>query len=49
MKGHPTQVMVQSTRYSTFDPDKWWKSRDGVRTEIVELQKLLLEVLLHPF
>jgi hypothetical protein len=48
MKGHPTRVMVQPARYSPFDPDRWWETREGVRTEIVELQKLLLEVVLHP-
>jgi hypothetical protein len=48
MKGHPTRVMVQPARYSNFDPDRWWETRDGVRTEIFELQKLLLDVVLHP-
>ena len=48
MKGHPTRVMVQSARYSIFDPDRWWKTRDGARTAIVEVQKLILEVVLHP-
>ena len=48
MKGHPTRVMVQPARYTNFDPDRWWETRGGVRTEIVELQKLLLEVVLHP-
>jgi hypothetical protein len=48
MKGHPTHVTVQSSRYSSFDPDRWWKTHGGVRTEIVELQKLLLDVVLHP-
>ena len=48
MKGHPTRVMVQPAHYSTFDPDLWWETRDGVRMEIVELQKLLLEIVLHP-
>jgi hypothetical protein len=48
MKGHPTRVTVQAARYSSFDPDRWWDSRGGVRTEIVELQKLLLDVMLHP-
>jgi hypothetical protein len=47
MEGHPTRVAVQSARYSSFDPDRWWKTR-GVRTEIVELQNLLLDVVLHP-
>ena len=48
MKGHPTHVIVQAARYSDFDPDRWWETRGGVRTEIVELQKLLLDVVLHP-
>ena len=48
MKGHLTRVMVQPARYSSFDPDRWWETRGGVRTEIVELQKLLLDVVLHP-
>jgi hypothetical protein len=48
MKGHQTRVMIRSARYSKFDPDKWWKTRDGIRTEIIELQKLLIDVILHP-
>jgi hypothetical protein len=48
MKGHPTNVTVQAAHYSDFDPDRWWETRGGVRTEIVELQKLLLDVVLHP-
>jgi hypothetical protein len=48
MKGHQTRVTVRATGYSSFDPDQWWTTRDGVRTEIVELQKLLLEYVLHP-
>jgi hypothetical protein len=48
MKGHPTRVTVRPTRYSHFDPDRWWETRDGVRTEITELQKLVLDAVLHP-
>jgi hypothetical protein len=48
MKGHQTRVTVQPTRYSSFDPDRWWKKRGGVRTGIGELQKLVLDALLHP-
>jgi hypothetical protein len=48
MKGHPTRLMVRPARYSSFDPDRWWETRDGIRTEVVELQKLVLEVVLHP-
>lgn len=48
LKGHQTTVAVCSSRYSTFDPEHWWESRDGVRTEIVEYEKLLLDLLRHP-
>lgn len=48
MKVHPTRVTVRPARYSSFDPDRWWETRGGVRTEIVELQKLVLDVVLHP-
>lgn len=48
MKGHPTRVTVQPARYTHFDPDRWWETRSGIRTEIVGLQKLLLDVVLHP-
>jgi hypothetical protein len=48
MKGHPTRVTVRPERYSTFDPDQWWETRGGTRTGIVELQKLVLDAVLHP-
>jgi hypothetical protein len=48
MKGHATRVTVQPARYSSFDPDRWWETRGGVRTELIELQKLMLDVVLHP-
>ena len=48
MNGHPTRVIVQPARYSPFDPDRWWETRDGVRTEIIEFQKLVLDAVLHP-
>jgi hypothetical protein len=48
MQGHPTRVTVQPARYSNFDPDRWWGTRSGIRTEIIEFQKLLLDVVLHP-
>jgi hypothetical protein len=48
MKGHPTRVTVRPERYSSFDPDRWWETRSGVRAEIVELQKLVLDIVLHP-
>jgi hypothetical protein len=48
MKGSPTRVTIHNTRYSGFDPDRWWKTRLGVRIGLIELQKLLLDVVLHP-
>jgi len=48
MKGRPVKVMIRSARYSEFDPDRWWQTRDGVRTEIEELEKLMLDILAHP-
>jgi hypothetical protein len=48
MKGHPTRVTVRPACYSRFDPDRWWETRRGIRTEIVELQKLVFETVLHP-
>jgi uncharacterized SAM-binding protein YcdF (DUF218 family) len=42
-------VTVRYSKYSEFDPDTWWSSREGQRTEAVELQKLLLDLLRHPF
>lgn len=49
MRGRQIRVAVRSARYSSFDPENWWHSREGVRTEIIELQKLLLDVARHPF
>lgn len=39
---------VIGSKYSDFKPDGWWSSRGGLRIEIVESQKLLLDVLMHP-
>jgi hypothetical protein len=49
MKGRPTRVVVRAARYSTFDPDRWWESRTGVRTAIFEFQKRFLDFVRHPF
>ena len=49
MKGHPTRITVRTARYSSFNPDRWWETRGGIRTEIVEFQKLVLDIILHPF
>jgi len=49
MRGHPTRVLVRPSRYSDFNPNNWWLTRNGTRTEITEIQKLLLDMLRHPF
>jgi hypothetical protein len=49
MKGHQTRVTVRCARYSVFDPDRWWESHDGIRTEVGELEKLLFDIVRHPF
>jgi uncharacterized SAM-binding protein YcdF (DUF218 family) len=48
MKNHQTRVIIRPARHSTFDPDRWWETRAGVRTEIIEIQKLLFDVIRHP-
>jgi hypothetical protein len=48
MSNHATRVAVTPARYSSFDPDRWWETRSGARTGIIELQKLVLDFLLHP-
>ncbi len=46
---HGIAVTVRWARLSQFDPDGWWQTRNGQRTEIMESQKLLVDVLRHPF
>ena len=49
LSGTEIRALVQPEHYSIFDPDRWWETRDGTRTTIIELQKLLVDLLLHPF
>ena len=48
MRGSSAQVLVRASRFSTFDPDSWWRTRTGIRTQIVEMEKLLLDFAAHP-
>jgi hypothetical protein len=48
MDGHRTKVAVRFSRYSQFDPDRWWHTPAGIRTGTIELQKLLLDLARHP-
>lgn len=43
-----TRFVVVGARYSTFDPRTWWHSRTGLRTAVIEGQKLLLDIARHP-
>jgi len=49
LRGSGTAASVRYSAYSEFDPDNWWRTRRGVRIEIVEAQKLLVDAVLHPF
>lgn len=46
--GHKTRILVHASRYSEFDPEAWWQTRGGLRIELVELEKLLLDIAMHP-
>ncbi len=46
---HGVEVGVRIARFAEFDPDSWWQTRGGQRIEAVESEKLLLDVLAHPF
>jgi hypothetical protein len=48
LKGRQTMVMVRRARHSDFNPEQWWRKRSGIRTEIIELEKLFLDVMRHP-
>ena len=48
LKGQPVTLIVQPSRYSKFDPERWWQTRDNLKTGIIELQKLVIDVVLHP-
>jgi hypothetical protein len=48
MKGRHTTVTVVPSRYSSFNPDRWWETRSGIRLEIVELEKLVIDLARHP-
>lgn len=49
MRGSSATVRVRVTRYSNFKAATWWHTRMGVRIWIEESQKLLLDVVRHPF
>jgi hypothetical protein len=48
MTGHQTKFTVRPARHSSFNADHWWTTREGIRSGIVEFEKLLLDLVLHP-
>lgn len=42
------KILVRASPYSDFDYNAWWHSRGGIRTELIESEKLLFDVLGHP-
>ena len=46
--GTPIPI-VRVPRFDAFDPDEWWRSRSTLREGIVEAEKLLWDVVSHPF
>jgi hypothetical protein len=48
LAGRGVTAVVRRARYSEFDPDRWWQSRAGARIEVVELEKLLFDIVRHP-
>lgn len=48
LKGQPVTLIVRPSRYSKFDPENWWQTRENLKTGIIELQKLFIDFVLHP-
>jgi hypothetical protein len=49
MSGHRIKVRVRAATHSAFDPNRWWQTRSGIRTVVIESQKLALDIILHPW
>jgi hypothetical protein len=49
LAGTGIKVTVHPTPFSGFDANHWWETRGNTRIVIVEIQKLLLDVVRHPF
>lgn len=48
LKSHHVRVVVCSAPYGDFDPDGWWRSHSGIRSEIGALQNLVIDIVQHP-
>ena len=40
-------VLSYAARFSTYEPGRCWRTRAGVRTTVIELVKLLLDIVTH--
>ena len=47
-QGRPAPRVV-TTPYAMFRPEDWWQSRTTLREGLIELQKLALDYVRHPF
>jgi hypothetical protein len=43
------RVAVRPAAHSPFQVEGWWQTREGVRIGVIELEKLFLDVIRHPF
>jgi hypothetical protein len=41
-------IIVRYSKFAQYKAEDWWRARGGIRTVIVEYQKLILDVLQHP-
>ena len=46
--GHPAPIVITAP-YALFRADDWWQSRTTVREGLVELEKLALDFVRHPW
>jgi hypothetical protein len=48
LSGSAAKIAIRSARYSSYDPDRWWETRENIRIAIVEFEKLFLDIVRHP-
>ena len=48
-RGHDITITLDISPYADFRLDSWWKTRTSIREFSFELQKLVLDVIRHPF